>query len=307
MAGGRDAAALDSVFGSLALRVFERGWLSSNNVLFDERPGAPATMVDTGYAAHAEQTVSLVERALGEPPLARVVNTHLHSDHCGGNAALQRRWTVETWVPAACFEAVRAWDQQQLTFVATDQRCDRFQVDGALHAGGQLQLGAATWEVHAAPGHDPTALMFFEPTHRVLISGDALWERRLAIIFPELVGEPGFEPCLATLDTIEALDPAVVIPGHGRPFADVSAALQASRVRLEAFREDPERHRRHAVRALVMFHMLEAGRCEKQSLVEWLASTPIHGGLEPSLAVDVVDGLVRDGALMTSGDLLCAA
>jgi glyoxylase-like metal-dependent hydrolase (beta-lactamase superfamily II) len=67
--------------------VFERGWLSSNNILFvgeDE-----TALVDTGYATHAEQTLALVGSALGSRPLDRVLNTHLHSDHCGGNAALQ--------------------------------------------------------------------------------------------------------------------------------------------------------------------------------------------------------------------------
>ena len=72
-----------------AMRVFERGWLSSNNILFTG-PG-PATLVDTGYLTHAAQTLALVERALDGQPLERLINTHLHSDHCGGNAALQAR------------------------------------------------------------------------------------------------------------------------------------------------------------------------------------------------------------------------
>src|SRR5690606_6700204 len=72
------------------LTVLERGWLSSNNVLIHAAPGEPgAVLVDSGHVVHAEQTVALVRHALraGEP-LVRVVNTHLHSDHCGGNAAL---------------------------------------------------------------------------------------------------------------------------------------------------------------------------------------------------------------------------
>ena len=40
------------------VQVLERGWLSSNNVLF---LGAHSTaLVDSGYCAHAEQTVALV-------------------------------------------------------------------------------------------------------------------------------------------------------------------------------------------------------------------------------------------------------
>ena len=69
-----------------SMRVFERGWLSSNNILFiDDRQTA---LVDSGYTAHAAQTLALVQHALGGVrTLDLIANTHLHSDHCGGNAA----------------------------------------------------------------------------------------------------------------------------------------------------------------------------------------------------------------------------
>lgn len=81
-----------------SIRVFERGWLSSNNVLLVDE--ARAALVDTGYATHAEQTVSLVEHALAGRALDTIVNTHLHSDHCGGNARLQAQWPCETLRPS---------------------------------------------------------------------------------------------------------------------------------------------------------------------------------------------------------------
>ena len=40
------------------LLVLERGWLSSNNVLFLE--GEQAALIDSGYVTHAQQTVSLL-------------------------------------------------------------------------------------------------------------------------------------------------------------------------------------------------------------------------------------------------------
>jgi glyoxylase-like metal-dependent hydrolase (beta-lactamase superfamily II) len=70
-----------------SLRVVERGWLSANNVVFMDAAGA--SVVDTGYCTHAAQTVALMEHVLQGLPLARIINTHLHSDHCGGNAALR--------------------------------------------------------------------------------------------------------------------------------------------------------------------------------------------------------------------------
>ncbi|HXZ07133.1 MAG TPA: MBL fold metallo-hydrolase, partial [Paraburkholderia sp.] len=58
-----------------SIRVFERGWLSSNNVLLVD--DTHAALVDTGYATHASQTVALVREALGARPLDLIVNTHL--------------------------------------------------------------------------------------------------------------------------------------------------------------------------------------------------------------------------------------
>ena len=69
------------------IQVFERGWLSSNNVLLSGADGA--ALVDSGYVTHAPQTLALLAHALGGRRLARLVNTHCHSDHMGGNRAIQ--------------------------------------------------------------------------------------------------------------------------------------------------------------------------------------------------------------------------
>ena len=109
------------------MQVFERGWLSSNCVLFEDDHGA--TLIDSGYVTHAEQTMAMVLHALeghDNPKLRRVINTHLHSDHCGGNALLARRTRCEIVIPEGNSYGVRNWDQRFLSFVATGQRCDRF-------------------------------------------------------------------------------------------------------------------------------------------------------------------------------------
>jgi glyoxylase-like metal-dependent hydrolase (beta-lactamase superfamily II) len=304
------------VLGTLGAKVLQRDWLSANQVVFaDAGESSPATVIDTGYARHAGLTLSLVDHALAGQPLRRIVNTHLHSDHCGGNHALQELYPgAATLIPAPSLDAVRAWDEERLTYRLTGQHCERFRVDGAITPGSTLQLGPAEWEVHAAPGHDPEAVLLFEPQTRTLVSGDALWEDRLAIIFPELFGEDGFGATRRTLELIGSLGPRLVIPGHGAIFGDVEQAIASSRRRLEAFERDPTRHAEHAARALVMFHMLEHQSRLRGELEHWLLETPIFGvaaaqasrvAPEPARwAHELVDSLVDDGLLNAEGALV---
>jgi glyoxylase-like metal-dependent hydrolase (beta-lactamase superfamily II) len=283
---------------ALGAHVLQRDWLSSNQIVFPAVGGQGATVVDTGYDSHGSHTVQLVEHLLAGQRLGQIVNTHLHADHCGGNAHLQARHGCVTRVPAPSFEAVRQWDESALSFNELDQRCQRFHAEEALVPGAALRLGEADWQVLPAPGHDPDAVMLFEPTERVLISGDALWEHNVAIIFPELEGQPGFSVALDTLAAIEALAPQVVVPGHGPAFGDVAAALARSRARLNAFQAEPARHLRYALRALVMFRMLSLRRLPRVELLGWMQSTPLFQRLGPNVdAQATLEGLLRDGNL----------
>ena len=260
------------------ITVFERGWLSANNVLFLGR-GATA-LVDSGYCSNAAQTVALVQSALGGRPLDQLLNTHLHSDHCGGNAALQALWpAVRTCIPPGQWAQVQDWNPVALSYAPTGQDCPRFRADARLLPGTEVELGDRTWQVHAAPGHDNHAVLLFEPHSRLLISGDALWEQGFGVVFPELDGEPGFAEVAATLDLIERLAPQTVIPGHGSVFGDVPAALARARKRLAGFEANPVKHARHAAKVLLKYKLLEWQQAPLTQVRAWLAATPYFGQL----------------------------
>ena len=312
-------AATAAALQTLGAQVLLRGWLSSNNIVFadpaDDAGGS--AVVDTGYDSHAAQTLVLVDQALGGAALRRVVNSHLHSDHCGGNAALARRWPgLQISVPVASRDKLQPWDESRLSFRDTDQRCEPFEAHHFLADGDTLRLGRHDWQVHAAPGHDPDAVLLFEPTTATLISGDALWENRLAINFPELADQPGFDAAHQALDLIERLQPRRVLPGHGEPFTGVAAALAASRQRLVAFAAAPMKHRQHATRALVVFHLLEYRSRPRDALLHWIATTPIfikawqcadNPARARALAEATVDRLLADGVVVARGDAVAIA
>ena len=253
-----------------SIRVFERGWLSSNNVLLFDEDGS-ATLVDTGYVTHREQTRELVRHALQGRALTRIVNTHLHSDHCGGNAELQRAFGATIHIPPGHADAVARWDEDELTFVATGQQCERFAYDGLLAPGSEIRMGGIAWRVHAAPGHDPHSVVLWAPEPGVLISADALWGNGFGVIFPELEGESGFAEQRSMLELIESLAPRIVIPGHGAPFTDVGAAIERAHSRLDALSASLERNARHAAKVLVKFYLLEVRKVAMRDLIDHVA------------------------------------
>jgi len=253
--------------------VFERGWLSSNNILFDD--GTHSLLVDSGYCTHAPQTLALVESVLKTRPLNFLVNTHLHSDHCGGNAALQGRYPLlQTFIPPGHAAHVTNWDAIGLGYLPIGQLCPQFQFTKALQPGTEMRFGASTWEIHAAPGHDPHSFVFFQPEKRILISADALWESGFGVIFPELEGEEAFNEVAVTLDLIERLKPNVVVPGHGSVFFYTPQILSLATQRLNAFVKNPLKHAKHAAKVLLKFKLLEVQRQSFDAFEEWAISTP---------------------------------
>jgi glyoxylase-like metal-dependent hydrolase (beta-lactamase superfamily II) len=296
------------------LTVLERGWLSSNNVLL-HGDGGGAVLIDSGHVLHGAQTLALVRAALCDEPLAQIVNTHLHSDHCGGNAALVRSFGCSVAVPSGQWDAVADWDEQALSYKPTAQRCERFEATDRLAPGAVLAVGRQRWQVLAAPGHDPHSLILFEDRDGVVITADALWESGFGVVFPELDGERAFDAVEQTLALIESLGARQAIPGHGAPFSDIGGALQRARQRLAAFQADPQRHARHALKALLKYHLLEEQRQTLPDLQSWFSTTPLFAtvwsrlgrpaGTLPDYAVRLVDELCASGVLALRDGIVC--
>ncbi len=241
------------------IQVLERGWLSCNNTLLADGDGV--TLVDSGYGDHASQTLALLDHALAGRPLTWLVNTHCHSDHMGGNRAVQEKFGCRTTIPAGEAPLVDAWDEEGLILGFADQRADRFRYDDTLVPGATFRMGDLDWQAVAAPGHDPHALMFYAPAERVLIAGDALWEDGFGVIFSALFGDShALVQTRATLDAIARLDPRTVIPGHGPVFDRVVPALERAYSRLEGFERDLTRLARHTAKVMIVFALLQKGR-----------------------------------------------
>jgi glyoxylase-like metal-dependent hydrolase (beta-lactamase superfamily II) len=268
--------------------IFERGWLSANNIfLFGHDDVA---LVDTGYCAHQQMTVDLVANALkqhGLKTLNKVVNTHLHSDHCGGNAALLNEFDCEIWIPEAEAIAVQDWDENLLSFQQLGQECPRFGHHALLLPGNEIILGPYRWQILAAPGHDNHSIMLYQEQHQILISADALWEEGFGVIFPELWGEGGFEEVAQTLELIEGLSVALVIPGHGKPFTDVRKSIETAKSRLDYLSSDADRNARHGAKVLLKYKLLEWRNQDLAKVNQWISGTPALESIRQQLNLGV--------------------
>ncbi len=294
------------------LQVFERGWLSANNILLTDAHSA--TLIDSGYVTHDSQTLMLVQSALNGRTLDQLLNTHLHSDHCGGNAILQQHFpAMRTLIPPGESEAVAAWNESALSYQPTGQLCPRFQFDALLQPGQVLHLANLAWQVLAAPGHDPHSVILFETSHRILISADALWANGFGVVFPELEGVAAFDEVSQTLDLIESLQAKWIIPGHGAIFQDVSTALTVARKKLDGFVHNPEKHARYGAKVLLKYKLLELHQSAKPKFMDWAAGIRYIQVLHQTYAShmsahewieELLQDLQRSNALSIQEDML---
>jgi glyoxylase-like metal-dependent hydrolase (beta-lactamase superfamily II) len=235
------------------------------------RDGTGDTLVDCGIAtgedACGELDAALRTCGSSVEQVARLVVTHAHIDHFGLAGEVVRRSGGDLWMHrrtdldlAKYAEPDEAVDNRELmladhglfgpelTASATGLRAwmpvmpSIGQPSVLLNGGERIAAGDRSWEVVPTPGHSPGHICLWSAADRILCSGDHL----LQIASPPVTFERGFErdPMGSYLDSLERvaqLDPALVLPGHGRPFVDGARRAQTiargKRRRLDEVRE----------------------------------------------------------------------
>ena len=287
------------------LHVFVRDWLSSNNIVLKGSDGT--IVIDSGYVRHVPLTLALVasRQGLDGAPLTLLVNTHCHSDHMGGNAALARAYGCPIAVPAGEAPHIACWDTRALLLDYAGHSADRFTADVVIHPDTRHVWGGLEWRALAAPGHDMGALVFYNPEHGILISGDALWENGYGFVMPAEIDPAALPATRATLEMLAALDVRIVIPGHGDPFTAFIPAVERALQRTAAFENDSLRVARHALKVVLAFTLLDKQRMPLADLPAYVDQVEIYRdinasclGLSPlALAEMLVNDLEKVGAV----------
>ena len=189
------------------------------------RPNAGFVVTDDGVVvidalASPREAESLLRtiRGITDRPIAWLVLTHHHPDHHFGAVVLRKAGAkviahpdkrvlaseggedalIADWVRVVGLDAMRGFE-----FADTPDR--------PVTASDTLRLGGKTIVVtHPGPGHSPGDLMVWLPHEGVLFAGDVLVEDGVSMVVD---GNSGV--LLRVLDSVSAMGPRWVVPGHG--------------------------------------------------------------------------------------------
>lgn len=245
-------------------RVSEHGW-------FFQGEAGMASTANRGYMSNAGFVVTdagiVVFDALGTPalgdamiaairrvstrPIRRVVVSHYHADHIYGLQAL-KAVGAEVWAHRQA--------QQYFTSGLAQERLEQRRRDLApwidettrvippdvwIEGDTDFKLGGLSFRIVYSQGaHSPEDVMLYVVEDRLLFAGDLLFAGRVPF-----VGSADSRGWLRAMDSMIALRPAVVVPGHGPVSRDVQRDLVTTRDYLTHLRSEMGR----AVADLVPF------------------------------------------------------
>jgi cyclase len=203
----------------------DRGLGTSNSGLVNRGGGL---VVDTFWdLPHTRQLIELYAR-VWESPARRVVNTHHNGDHCWGNQLFPGAEIIGHRLCAAAFAHESPALMQMLRDTTQSDNPAIASIAQALapwdFSGIELTPPTTLMEdllvldldglpVHlryVGPAHTAGDVIVHLPEQRVVFAGDVLFR----LCTP--IGWQGtFDRWITALDEIVALDPQVIVPGHG--------------------------------------------------------------------------------------------
>jgi glyoxylase-like metal-dependent hydrolase (beta-lactamase superfamily II) len=218
--------------------------------------GSGVVLIDTGLAepgglGQLERGLALAGLKLEHVRL--LVCTHAHSDHYGLAGPIVDAAGCELWMHPAHehmtrgasdpegmlarrievarqsgvpLDALKAYEERRKGQPLGIERI--VMPDRDLVPGVEVVTDLGTLQVYETPGHAPSHVCLHQPDLGLLISGDHLLGRVSLYYDFGYTPDPAGE-FLSSLDTVEKLEARLCVSGHGRPFRDVQAHIDANR------------------------------------------------------------------------------
>ena len=166
----------------------------------------------------AEKLVRLI-RKITDQPIKRVIVSHYHADHFYGLQVF-KALGAEIWAHRLAEGATRTEEaalrlaqRKEALFPWVDDDTQLLEADRFLGDEMDFEMGGVDFALrHVGPAHSSEDLAMLVKQDGVLYAGDLVFRGRVPF-----VGDADSRAWIAALDKLIALDPKVLVPGHGAP------------------------------------------------------------------------------------------
>ena len=232
-----------------------------------ERPA----LIDTGIGTDYEYILeAMAEIGIAPEDLEIIAPTHIHLDHAGGAGFLAEecpnadvciheigaRHLVD---PERLIEGTKLAVEDQWQYYAEPKPVPEDRIT-ELSDGDTIDLGDRVLDVHHAPGHAPHQVIYHDPDHQVIATGDAagIWVPQTESI--RQTSPPSnfdLEACLSDVETIRSLAPETLLFGHFGPAKASDELLDEYKEVLTEWVESVEEKRKELADEAVIEYFVE--------------------------------------------------
>ncbi|MDP2731420.1 MAG: MBL fold metallo-hydrolase [Dehalococcoidales bacterium] len=216
----------------------------------------PGANTDTGFDSLQRQ---LAEIGLGFKDITRILITHCHIDHYGLAGRVKERSQAkiiahsrakdviqtreptrekgipqrEQWLKlngAPSFEAEANHQHDPQLQKQTAEIAKLFvsmTTDITIEDNETISLGGLSLKVLWAPGHSPDHICLYEPSNKILFSGDHVLPGTIPQVSSESHSETNpLGDFISSLNRLKQLDVNLVLPAHEHQFSDLPARIE---------------------------------------------------------------------------------
>ncbi len=251
---------------------FERGWLNGNHFAY---VGDEIVLIDTGYLPSLPHTEKMLAQVgVSFDRVHRIVSTHSHCDHIGGNAKIQAATGCRIAMHPIQKRIIDDRDDWATWARYYEHEAEFFRVDDTIQEGDELAVGPLRFQVFHVPGHAPGMLAFYEPQRKILLSSDAVWDGDVGVLNTHVDGTIAPWLALDSARRLAALDVQVLYPGHGPAITDPRRAFERAIKKIERLIEDRQALGWDQLKKMLLYFLLMRGSIREENLFSRLMATP---------------------------------
>lgn len=205
-----------AIIGPTDARTYENHGMNANYGVVTTDEGV--ILIDSGPSAFSGPYIERAVAAVSEQPIRWVINLGVQDHRWLGNDYFKRQG-AEVIAFERTVAAQERFAEQHLNGRLPQALGERFDGTEPAYADRRIEgdsasisLGGVTIELSLTNAHFPGDAMAYLPASDVAFTGDLVYVDRLLGIHPWSDPRNGLE----AFKRLEALDPAVVVPGHGR-------------------------------------------------------------------------------------------